>query len=76
MKKIVSVMLAVMILFSVFTLVTSAVDVPVISFTADKTTVEVDEVVTVTVATSANSKICAFTASVVFDADKWCRRLY
>jgi hypothetical protein len=71
MKKIVSVMLAVMILFSVFTLVTSAVDVPVISFTADKTTVEADEVVTVTVATSANSKICAFTASVVFDADKF-----
>ena len=71
MKKIVSVMLAVMILFSAFTLVTSAVDVPAISLTADKTTVEVNEVVTVTVATSANSKICAFTASVVFDADKF-----
>ncbi len=71
MKKISSVILAVMVLLSMFTFATSAINVPEITMTADKTTAAVGEVITVTVSTSKKSKLCAFSADMNFPADKF-----
>ncbi len=68
MKKFVSVVLALIVVLSMFTFVTSAVNVPEITMTADKTVAEIGDVITVTVATSQNSKLCSFSADMTFSA--------
>lgn len=71
MKKTKSVILAIIVLLSMFTFVTSAVSTPQITVKADKTTAKVGDIVTVTVSTSASSKLCVLSGTLNFDEDKF-----
>ena len=67
MKKFASVLLAVLVAFSMFSFVVSAAN-PKLTVTADKTEVKVGETVKATVAVSADSKIASVTVDFVYDA--------
>ena len=71
MKKTLSVVLAIMVLLSMFTFLTSAVSVPEITMKVDKTTADVGDIITVKVSTSAKSKLCAMSADLKFDENKF-----
>ena len=71
MKKTLSIVLAIVVLLSMFTFLTSAVSVPEISIKADKTTAIVGDVITVKVSTTAKSKLCAMSADLKFDENKF-----
>ncbi len=70
MKKITSILLAVLVVFSMFTFVASAaVTAPTIKATANVSTANVGDTVKVTVSTSANSKMCAVTLSLNYNPE-------
>lgn len=67
MKKFASVLLAVLVAFSMFSFVVSAAN-PTLTVSADKTTVKAGDVVTVAVKLSEESGLGALTIDVVYDA--------
>lgn len=67
MKKITSIVLAVLVVFSMFTFIATAANAVTLSVKADKTAVKVGDVITVDVSVSENSKLCAFTADLKYD---------
>ena len=69
MKKIISVLLAVLTVFSMFVITASAAKAPTITVKADTTAVKVGDTVKVTVSTSKNSKLCSATISLVYDPE-------
>ncbi len=68
MKKIASVVLAVLVVFSMFTFMATAADSVSVTVSADKTNVKVGDVVTVVLSVSENSDLCSFTANLEYDA--------
>ncbi len=68
MKKFASVILAVLVAFSMFSFVVSAA-APTLTMTADKTTVKAGDVVTVTVKLSEESGLGALTVDITYDAE-------
>ncbi len=69
MKKIVSILVAVLVVFSMFAITASAANAPTITATANVSSAKVGDTVKVTVSTSANSKMCATTLSLVYNAE-------
>ena len=69
MKKFISVLLAVLTVFSMFAITASAAKAPTITVKADTTAVKVGDTVKVTVSTSKNSKLCSATISLVYDPE-------
>ena len=70
MKKIVSILLAVLVVISMFAFTASAaVSAPTITATANASTAKVGDTVKVTVSTSKNSKICAATLSLEYNPE-------
>ncbi len=67
MKKITSIVLAVLVVFSMFTFIATAADAVTVTVKADKTAVKVGDVITVDVSVSENSKLCAFTGDLKYD---------
>lgn len=67
MKKIVSILLAVLVVFSMFAFTASAATAPTITAKADKTAVKAGDVVKVTVSTSAKSKLIVTTLTLNYD---------
>lgn len=67
MKKILSLVLAALMLFAIIPTTALAANTPVITATANKTTVAVGDVVTVTVSLSENSKLTAFQYDLLFN---------
>lgn len=68
MKKFASVLLAVLVAFSMFSFVVSAADATTLTLSADKTTVKAGDTVKVTVSVPENSGLAALTVDVVYDA--------
>ena len=68
MKKLASVLLAVLVAFSMFSFVVSAA-APTVTATADKTTVKAGDTVKVTVAISADSGLGSFVFDLKYDKD-------
>ncbi|MBO5332572.1 MAG: hypothetical protein J6B37_00480 [Clostridia bacterium] len=72
MKKIVSILVAVLVVFSMFAITASAaVSTPTISAVSNVNTAKVGDTVKVTVSTSKNSKLGAFTASLQYDTTEF-----
>ncbi len=69
MKKIASVILSALIVISMFTFMATASDGITLTVKADKTEVEVGDIVNVTVSTTENSELCSFTLNLVYDSD-------
>ena len=67
MKKIVSILLAVLVVFSMFAFTASAAAAPTFTAKADKTDVKVGDTVKVTVSTSKNSKLTVATLALKYD---------
>ena len=67
MKKILSVLMAAIMLLSVFVVTSSAAKAPTITAAANASTAKVGDTVKVTVSTSKNSKICATTLSLEYN---------
>lgn len=67
MKKIVSILLAVLVVLSMFAFTASAATAPTITAKADKTEVKAGDVVKVTVSTSAKSKLIVTTLTLNYD---------
>ncbi len=71
MKKIVSILVAVLVVFSMFAITASAANVPTISAVANVNTAKVGDTVKVTVSTSKNSKLVSFGAELKYDATQF-----
>lgn len=71
MKKVISVFLAVLMLLAIVPTAFAANNIPVITTTADKSSVTAGDIVTVTVKVSANSKLCAFTYSLKYNTSEF-----
>ncbi|MBR5246934.1 MAG: hypothetical protein IKV25_06150 [Clostridia bacterium] len=71
MKKIVSILVAVLVVFSMFAITASAAGAPTISAVSNVSTAKKDDIVKVTVSTSANSKLCSFGAELIYDATEF-----
>ncbi len=69
MKKVVSILLVAVMLFTMFAVTASAAKAPTIMATADSTQVKVGDTVTVTVSTAKNSKLCVATLSLLYDEE-------
>ena len=67
MKKIVSILLAVLVVLSMFAFTASAAAAPTFTAKADKTDVKVGDTVKVTVSTSKNSKLTVATLALKYD---------
>lgn len=68
MKKFASVLLAVLVVFSMFSFVVSAA-APALTVSADKTTVKAGDVVVVTVSAPENSGLATLTIDITYDAE-------
>ncbi len=68
MKKLLSVLMAVVMLASMFVITSSAAKAPTITAKASKTSAKVGDTITVTVSTSKNSKMCAATLALEYSA--------
>ena len=68
MKKILSVLMAVVMLFTMFTIASTAATAPKITAVASRGTAKVGDTITVTVSTSKNSKLCVATLVLTYDA--------
>lgn len=71
MKKIVSILVAVLVVFSMFAVTASAANVPTVSAVANVNTAKVGDTVKVTVSVSKDSKLGAFTAALQYDATEF-----
>lgn len=71
MKKIVSILVAVLVVFSMFAITASAANAPTISAVANVNTAKVGDTVKVTVSTSKNSKLVALDAQMKYDATEF-----
>ncbi len=69
MKKIISILLAVLVVFSMLAVTASAAKAPTISAKANVSSPKVGDTVKVTVSTSKNSKMCSATLSVLYDSE-------
>ncbi len=67
MKKIISILLAVLTVFGMFAITASAAKAPTITAKADVSAVKVGDTIKVTVSTSKNSKLCVATLSLLYD---------
>lgn len=68
MKKVISMVLAVMVLLSMFTFVTSAANAPTLTIKSSKTAPKVGDTITVTVSVSEKSKLGALTVDLKYDS--------
>ncbi len=68
MKKVFSMILALMVLLSMFTFVTSAANEPTLTIKSSKTAPKLGDTITVTVSVSANSKLGALTVDLKYDS--------
>ncbi len=68
MKKVISMVLAVMVLLSMFTFVTSAANEPTLTIKSSKTAPKVGDTITVTVSVSEKSKLGALTVDLKYDS--------
>ncbi len=71
MKKIVSVVLAVLVAVSMFTFMATAASDLTATVSADKTSVDVGDVITVTVSVPKESKLAALDVSLKYDTEKF-----
>lgn len=71
MKKIVSILVAVLVVFSMFAITASAANVPTVSAVANVNTAKVGDTVKVTVSVSKDSKLVSFGAVLTYDATKF-----
>lgn len=71
MKKIASILMAVLVVIGMFAFTASAAEGPTFTLKADKTTAAVGDEVTITVSVSENSKLCAIDLEVNYDAQEF-----
>ncbi len=69
MRKIISILLVVIMLFGLLAVTSSAANIPTIKATANKNTVKVGDTVTVTVGTSASSKLCVVNLCLEYNTE-------